>query len=160
MDFLSESTHRLEEEAKKIEYELRVVLPKEIHTALAHGDISENGEYEAAKERQSTLSARLAQIRKRLADLSRIDVAAIPRDRAGLGSRVTVENVGTGQEVMYTLVIPETADGKKNFVSIASPVGTALLNRKPGDEVTVQAPKGTLEFEVTKVVTTFGDTLE
>ena len=159
MDFLSESIHRLTEEAKQIEYELRVVLPKEINAALAHGDLSENGEYEAAKERQSTLNARLSQIQKRLADLSRIDVAGIPKDRAGLGSRVTVEEVDTGREILFTLVIPEIADGKKNFVSIASPVGRALLNRRPGDTVTVQVPKGTLDYEVTGVVTVFGETL-
>lgn len=150
---------RLTKEARELEYELRVVLPKEINVALSHGDLSENGEYEAAKERQTTINGRLAQIQKRLADLSRIDVAGIPRDRAGLGSEVTVENTETGEEVRYTLVIPEVADGKKNFVSVAAPVGRALLNRKVGDTVTVQIPKGTYEFEVKKVVTTFGDTL-
>jgi len=159
MDFLRESMKRLTEEAKRIEHELRVVLPKEIQAALAHGDLSENSEYEAAKEMQSTLNARLGQIQKRLADLSRIDVSAIPRDRSGLGSRVIVENAGTGQEIGYTLVIPEIADGKKNFVSIASPVGKALLNRRPGDEVTVQTPKGTLELEITEIFTAFGNTL-
>ncbi len=150
---------KLTKEARELEHELRVVLPKEINVALAHGDLSENGEYEAAKERQSTINGRLAQIQKRLADLSRIDVTGIPRDRAGLGSQVTVENTDTGEEVRYTLVIPEVADGKKNFVSVAAPVGRALLNRKVGDTVTVQIPKGTYEFEVKKVVTTFGDTL-
>jgi len=150
---------RLTKEAQELEYELRVVLPKEINVALSHGDLSENGEYEAAKERQTTVNGRLAQIQKRLADLSRIDVSGIPRDRAGLGSEVTVENVDTGEEVRYTLVIPEVADGKKNFVSVAAPVGRALLNRKVGDTVTVQIPKGTYEFEIKKVVTTFGDTL-
>ena len=159
MDFLRESMDRLTEEAKRIEHELRVVLPKEIHAALAHGDLSENSEYEAAKERQSTLNARLGQIQKRLADLSRIDVTAIPRDRSGLGSKVTVENAGTGQEIGYTLVIPEIADGKKYFVSIASPVGKALLNRRPGDVVTVQTPKEMLELEVTEVLTAFGNIL-
>lgn len=159
MDFIRESMEKLTEEARQIEHELRVVLPKEIGAALAHGDISENGEYEAAKERQSTLSARLGQIRKRLADLSRIDVAGIPKDKAGLGSEVTVEDGDTGEEVRYTLVIPEIADGKKNFVSIASPVGRALLNRRPGDAVTVQVPKGALEFEVRKITTIFGDIL-
>lgn len=150
---------RLTKEAQELEHELRVVLPKEINVALSHGDLSENGEYEAAKERQTTINGRLAQIQKRLADLSRIDVTGIPRDRAGLGSEVTVENIDTGEEVRYTLVIPEVADGKKNFVSVAAPVGRALLNRKVGDTVTVQIPKGTYEFEVKKVVTTFGDTL-
>ncbi|MGE5664271.1 MAG: GreA/GreB family elongation factor [Deltaproteobacteria bacterium] len=159
MNFLQEAMERLTKEARELEHELRVVLPKEINVALAHGDLSENGEYEAAKERQTTVNGRLAQIQKRLADLSRIDVAGIPRDRAGLGSEVTVENVETGEEIRYTLVIPEVADGKKNFVSVAAPVGRALLNRRVGDTVTVQIPKGTYEFEVKKVVTTFGDTL-
>ncbi len=159
MNFIDEAMQRLTKEARELEHELRVVLPKEINVALSHGDLTENGEYEAAKERQSTLNGRLAQIQKRLADLSRIDVAGIPRDRAGLGSEVTVENVDTGEEVRYTLVIPEVADGKKNFVSVAAPVGRALLNRKVGDTVTVHIPKGTYEFEVKRVVTTFGDTL-
>ena len=159
MNFIDEAMQRLTKEARELEHELRVVLPKEINVALSHGDLSENGEYEAAKERQTTINGRLAQIQKRLADLSRIDVAGIPRDRAGLGSEVTVENIDTGEEVRYTLVIPEVADGKKNFVSVAAPVGRALLNRKVGDTVTVQIPKGTYEFEVKKVVTTFGDTL-
>ncbi len=159
MDFIQEAMQRLTKEAQELEYELRVALPKEINVALSHGDLSENGEYEAAKERQTTVNGRLAQIQKRLADLSRIDVSGIPRDRAGLGSEVTVENVETGEEVRYTLVIPEVADGKKNFVSMAAPVGRALLNRKVGDTVTVQIPKGTFEFEVKKVVTVFGDTL-
>lgn len=159
MNFIEQAMQRLTKEAQELEHELRVVLPKEINVALSHGDLSENGEYEAAKERQTTINGRLAQIQKRLADLSRIDVTGIPRDRAGLGSEVTVENIDTGEEVRYTLVIPEVADGKKNFVSVAAPVGRALLNRKVGDTVTVQIPKGTYEFEVKKVVTTFGDTL-
>ncbi len=159
MNFVEEAMQKLTKEAQELEYELRVVLPKEINVALSHGDLSENGEYEAAKERQTTVNGRLAQIQKRLADLSRIDVTGIPRDRAGLGSEVTVENVETGEEVRYTLVIPEVADGKKNFVSMAAPVGRALLNRRVGDTVTVQIPKGTYEFEVKKVVTAFGDTL-
>ena len=159
MNFVEEAMQRLTKEAQELEHELRVVLPKEISVALSHGDLSENGEYEAAKERQTTVNGRLAQIQKRLADLSRIDVTGIPRDRAGLGSEVTVENVETGEEVRYTLVIPEVADGKKNFVSMAAPVGRALLNRKVGDSVTVQIPKGTFEFEIRKIVTAFGDTL-
>ncbi len=159
MNFVEEAMQRLMKEAQGLEHELRVVLPKEINVALSHGDLSENGEYEAAKERQTTINGRLAQIQKRLADLSRIDVKGIPRDRAGLGSEVTVENVDTGEEVRYTLVIPEVADGKKNFVSVAAPVGRALMNRRAGDTVTVHIPKGTCEFEVKKVVTAFGDTL-
>jgi transcription elongation factor GreA len=157
---LREVQKKLEEEVQRIEYELRVTLPKEIQVALGHGDLSENAEYEAAKERQSTLQGRSAQIQKRLADLSRIDVAGVPTDRAGLGSEVTVENLESGEEICYTLVIPELADGNKSFVSIAAPVGKALMHRRVGDAVTITIPRGTLEYEVRRIVTLSGNILE
>ncbi len=145
---------------QRIEHELRVTLPKEIQTALGQGDLSENAEYESAKNRQSTIQARFAQIQKRLADLSRIDVSGVPKDRAGLGSEVTVENLENGEEILYTLVIPELADGNKSFVSMASPVGKALMNRRAGDAVTITIPRGTLEYEVRRIVTLTGEVLE
>jgi transcription elongation factor GreA len=157
---LREVKKKLEEEMQRIEHELRVTLPKEIQTALGQGDLSENAEYESAKNRQSTIQARFAQIQKRLADLSRIDVSGVPKDRAGLGSEVTVENLESGEEIRYTLVIPELADGNKSFVSMASPVGKALMNRRVGDTVTITIPRGTLEYEVRRIVTLSGDVLE
>ena len=157
---LSEVKRKLEEEMRRIEHELRVTLPQEIQAALGQGDLSENAEYESAKNRQSTIQARFAQIQKRLADLSRIDVTGVPKDRAGLGSEVTVENLESGEEILYTLVIPELADGNKSFVSMASPVGKALMNRRIGDAVTITIPRGTLEYEVRRIVTLSGDVLE
>jgi len=157
---LTEVKRKLEEEMQRIEHELRVTLPLEIQTALGQGDLSENAEYESAKNRQSTIQARFAQIQKRLADLSRIDVAGVPKDRAGLGSEVTVENLENGEEIIYTVVIPELADGNKSFVSMASPVGKALMNRRVGDAVTITIPRGTLEYEVRRIVTLSGDVLE
>ena len=157
---LRDVKQKLEEEMRRIEHELRVTLPKEIQTALGQGDLSENAEYESAKNRQATIQARFAQIQKRLADLSRIDVADVPKDRAGLGSEVTVENLESGEEIRYTLVIPELADGNKSFVSMASPVGKALMNRRVGDTVTITIPRGTLEYEVRRIVTLSGDVLE
>ena len=157
---LREVKRKLEEEMQRIEHELRVTLPKEIQAALGQGDLSENAEYESAKNRQSTLQARFAQIQKRLADLSRIDVTGVPKDRAGLGSEVTVENLESGEEILYTVVIPELADGNKSFVSMASPVGKALMNRRVGDTVTITIPRGTLEYEVRRIVTLSGDILE
>jgi len=157
---LREVKQKLEEEMQRIEHELRVTLPKEIQAALGQGDLSENAEYESAKNRQSTIQARFAQIQKRLADLSRIDVSGVPKDRAGLGSEVTVGNLESGEEILYTLVIPELADGNRSFVSMASPVGKALMNRRVGDTVTITIPRGTLEYEVRRVVTLSGDVLE
>ena len=160
MELLRAARQKLEEEAQNIEYELRVTLPKDIQEAMGQGDLSENAEYESAKERQSTLHGRLIQIQKRLADLSRIEVNDIPRDRVGLGSEVAVENMEDGMEITYTLVIPELADGNKFHVSIASPVGQGLMNRKVGDITTITIPRGTLEYEVRRIVTIFGDVLE
>jgi len=157
---LREVKQKLEEDLQRIDHELRVTLPKEIQAALGQGDLSENAEYESAKNRQSTLQARFAQIQKRLADLSRIDVSDVPKDRAGLGSEVTVEDLGSGEEIRYTLVIPELADGNRSFVSMASPVGKALMNRRVGDTVTITIPRGTLEYEVRRIVTLSGDVLE
>jgi transcription elongation factor GreA len=160
LESINDAIRKLTEEARRIEREIRVELPKEINAALSHGDLSENAEYESAKERQSTLHARLGQINRRLAELSRVDRDGVPRDRAGLGSEVAVEDLDSGEEIRYTLVVPELADGKKNLVSVAAPVGRALLGRRPGDAVTVQVPKGILEFEIRKVVTAFGDVIE
>ena len=156
---LREVKQKLEEDLQRIDHELRVTLPKEIQAALGQGDLSENAEYESAKNRQSTMQARFAQIQKRLADLSRIDVAGVPKDRAGLGSEVTVEDLGSGEEIRYTLVIPELADGNRSFVSMASPVGKGLMNRRVGDTVTITIPRGTLEYEVRRIVTLSGDVL-
>ena len=157
---LREVKQKLEEDLQRIDHELRVTLPREIQAAMGQGDLSENAEYESAKSRQSTLQARFAQIQKRLADLSRIDVSSVPKDRAGLGSEVTVEDLGSGEEICYTLVIPELADGNRSFVSMASPVGKALMNRRVGDTVTITIPRGTLEYEVRRIVTLSGDVLE
>ena len=157
---LREVKQKLEEDLQRIDHELRVTLPKEIQAALGQGDLSENAEYESAKNRQSTMQARFAQIQKRLADLSRIDVSGVPKDRAGLGSEVTVEDLGSGEEIRYTLVIPELADGNRSFVSMASPVGKGLMNRRVGDTVTITIPRGTLEYEVRRIVTLSGDVLE
>jgi transcription elongation factor GreA len=157
---LREVRQKLEEDLQRIDHELRVTLPREIQAAMGQGDLSENAEYESAKNRQSTLQARFAQIQKRLADLSRIDVSGVPKDRAGLGSEVTVEDLGSGEEICYTLVIPELADGNRSFVSMASPVGKGLMNRRVGDTVTITIPRGTLEYEVRRIVTLSGDVLE
>ena len=144
---------RLEEEIAALEYELRNELPKEILKARAHGDLSENAEYHAAKERQGLVNARLGHLQKRLADFSMIDFSKIPRDRSGLGSQVTVLDVNKDEKVTYHLVTSEDADATKGKVSTSSPIGKSLLNRKPGDEIKLNTPGGMRELEVLEVVT-------
>jgi transcription elongation factor GreA len=148
-DFLK----KIKTEIKSLEEELHVHLPKEIKTAREHGDLSENAEYHAAKERQGYVNARLGQLRKRLAELSMINFDKIPRDKASLGSEVHLYDPDKEQELVYRLVMSEEADVQKGRISTTSPIGRALVGREEGDEVEVQTPAGRREFEITKLLT-------
>jgi transcription elongation factor GreA len=150
---------RLEDEIKTLDYELKVTLPKEILRAREHGDLRENAEYKAAKERQSFLQARIGQLHSRLAALSMVNLDRIPKGKVGLGSKVALRDTGTGEEVAYELVTPEEADPTKGRISPSSPIGKCLLNHEPGDTIEVKVPSGTREFELTELVT-IHDSLE
>jgi len=144
---------KLQEEIAALEYELRNELPREILKARAHGDLSENAEYHAAKERQGLVNARLGQLQKRLADFSMIDLDKIPHDRVGLGSKVAVLDVKTNTEIRYELVTSEEADAANGRISTASPIGKALIGKEVGDTVKMQAPGGVKELEILELVT-------
>lgn len=144
---------QLQEEITKLEYELRNELPKEILRAREYGDLSENAEYSAAKERQGYVNARLGQLQKRMGEMSMIDMSKIPRDRVGLGSIVVVMDLNKDTELTYQLVPSEQADVAKGAISTSSPIGKGLLNKQVGDEVTIIIPGGTKLFEVLKVTT-------
>jgi transcription elongation factor GreA len=144
---------KLEEEIAALEYELRHELPKEILRARSHGDLSENAEYHAAKERQRLVDARLAQLKQRLRELSMIDLSRIPRDRVGLGSTVVVLDVARGEEITYKLVTSEEADASAGRISTASPIGRSLLGKAVGDTVRVQSPNGVRVLEILELTT-------
>jgi transcription elongation factor GreA len=150
---------KLQDEITALEYELRNELPKEILKARAHGDLSENAEFHAAKERQGFVNARLNQLKQRLAEMSMIDFSKIPHDRAGLGSTVVVLDVKRGEEVTYNLVTTEEADAANGRVSTTSPIGRALLGKQEGDSVKVMSPGGIKELEILKL-TTIHDVIE
>lgn len=139
---------KLEEEIATLEYELRNELPREIHKARLHGDLSENAEYHAAKERQGHVNARLGQLQKRLAEFSMIDLTKIPRDKVGLGSRVLVLDLLRNEEMTYFVVTTEEADATQGRISTASPIGRGLLGKQVGDSVKLQVPGGAKEFEI------------
>jgi transcription elongation factor GreA len=132
---------KLQDEIATLDYELHVELPKEILKARLHGDLSENAEYHAAKERQGFVNARLNQLKKRLADISMIDFTKIPHDRVGLGSTVVVLDTKREEEITYHLVTTEEADAPNGKVSTTSPIGRALLGKEVGDSVKVQNPE-------------------
>lgn len=144
---------QLEEELKETEKELRIEIPKELRKAAAHGDLRENAEYSAAKERQSFLQARVTQLHTRINALSNLKLDSIPKDKIGFGSKIFLEDVNSGNEVVYELVTPEEVDPKNGKISIASPIGRALLNKVTGDEVRISLPIGVKEYAVTKVIT-------
>jgi len=150
---------KLQDEITALEYELRNELPKEILKARAHGDLSENAEYHAAKDRQGFVNARLNQLKKRLADMSMIDFSKIPHDKVGLGSTVVVLDVKRHEEITYNLVTSEEADAPSGKISTTSPIGRALLGKEVGDVARVQSPGGSKELEILKL-TTIHDAVE
>jgi transcription elongation factor GreA len=144
---------KIQDEINALEYELRNELPKEILRARALGDLSENAEFHAAKERQRYVDARSAQLKQRLSDLSMVDLTKIPRGRVGFGSTVKVLDLVKDEEVTFKLVTSEEADVGKGLISTSSPIGKGLLGKTVGDEVRVQIPGGAREFEILELTT-------
>lgn len=150
---------KLQDEITALEYELHVELPKEILKARAHGDLSENAEYHAAKERQGYVNARLNQLKKRLSEMAMVDFSKIPQGKVGLGSKVVVLDTKRDEEVTYRLVTSEEAAPADGKISTTSPIGRALLGKEEGDVVKVQSPGGVKELEILKL-TTIHDTVD
>jgi transcription elongation factor GreA len=144
---------KLEAHIRELDYELKVTLPKEIQRAREYGDLRENAEYKAAKERQSYLQARLGQLHRRLAALSMVNLDRIPRDKVGLGSTVHLRDTTSGEPVVYEIVTAEEADPALGRISPSSPIGKSLLGHEVGDTVEVKVPSGSREYEITRLVT-------
>jgi transcription elongation factor GreA len=147
---------RFHDEINALERELHVDLPKEIQRARELGDLRENAEYKAAKDRQSIVDARLAMLKRRVADIQLMNLDRIPQGKAGFGSTVHLKDE-TGGTVVFQLVMPEEADAAKGLISTASPIGRAILNKEEGDEINVITPNGKREFELLKLVTIHDD---
>jgi transcription elongation factor GreA len=143
---------RFNEEIATLERELKVELPKEIQRARELGDLRENAEYKAAKERQEIVNARIAMLKKRVGEISMINLDRIPHDRAGFGSTVHLRDEN-GDTVIYQLVMPEEADATKGMISTSSPIGRAILNKETGDDIDVTTPSGKRTFELVKLIT-------
>ena len=144
---------KLQDEIAVLENEFRVELPREILRARAHGDLSENAEYHAAKERQAFVNARLGQLNARLRDISMIDMPKIPHDRIGLGSVVVVLDIDKDEKVRYKLVTSEDVDVANGLISTVSPIGRGLLGKQVGDTVRITIPGGVREMEVIELTT-------
>ena len=143
---------RFYDEIAVLERELKVDLPKEIQRARELGDLRENAEYKAAKERQTIVNSQIAMLKKRAGEISMINLDRIPHDRAGFGSTVHLRDEN-GDAVVYQLVMPEDADAEKGMISTSAPIGRAILNKEEGDEVKVVTPNGPRRFELIKIIT-------
>lgn len=148
---------KLEGEIQALEHELNHELPQELKRARALGDLSENAEFHMAKQRQDFVGARLAQLRKRLADLSLINMSNIPRDRIAFGSNVVLYDIDRDAEIVYRLVTSEETDVSKGLISTTSPIGRGLMGKKVGETVRVSTPNGVREFEVRSLRTIYDD---
>jgi transcription elongation factor GreA len=148
-----EIKQKIREELRQLEAELRTEIPQELKKAVAMGDLSENAEYEAARNRQDYVRARIANLQKRLGEISMIDTARLPRDRAAYGSTLGLYDIDSGEELSYTLVMAEDADAAQNKISTTSPIGRGLMGKREGDEAEITTPSGKRRFEVIKLTT-------
>ncbi|HEY5617090.1 MAG TPA: transcription elongation factor GreA [Vicinamibacterales bacterium] len=143
---------RFHNELAALERELKFELPQEIKRAREHGDLRENAEYKAAKERQEMVNARIAMLKRRMGEIALMNLDRVPHGRAGFGSTVHLRD-HKGAAVVYQLVMPEEADVEKGMISTSSPIGRAILNKEEGDEVKVVTPNGVRQFELVKLIT-------
>lgn len=147
---------KFEDEIQALNRELKMELPKEIQRARELGDLRENAEYHAAKERQRLVEARISMLQKRVSEIALMNLDRIPHGKVGFGSTVHLRDAD-GQARIYQLVMPEDADAEKGWISTASPIGRSLLNKEEGDEVKVVTPNGPRTFEITKLSTIHDD---
>jgi transcription elongation factor GreA len=151
---------KLLEEIAVLEHELAHELPAEIKKAVAMGDLSENAEYHMAKQRQDFVNARLGQLKRRMAELSLVNLSNIPRDRAGFGSTVVVFDSTKDEEILYRLVTSEESDVSKGLISTTSPIGRGLVGKQVGDIATIVTPNGKRELEILKLITIHDEAAE
>ncbi|MBI4503121.1 MAG: GreA/GreB family elongation factor [Gemmatimonadetes bacterium] len=144
---------KLQAEVEQLNHELSVVLPEALKKAIALGDLRENGDYHAALERQRFIQARLSHLRSRLIKLSQIDLSKIPQGKVGLGSRLVVQDMSTREKETLELVIPEAMDFEGGQISVASPLGRALLEQTVGVIVTVRLPDGVRTLKILELAT-------
>jgi len=150
---IEELKAKLGEEVEKLQYELNVVLPKEIRRAVEMGDLRENSEYKAALERQQLVQARLGQLRQRLSKLSSIDISQIPADKVGLGSRVVVKDEESGEQEAYSLVFGDSVEFEDGHVSMSSPIGLSLVGKAVGETTVLRLPSRTRKLKIVELKT-------
>ena len=144
---------KLDNELLASQKELQVDIPEALKVAREHGDLKENAEYKAAKERQTFLQARISLLQKRISAVTSLDIEKIPKDRSGLGSTLLLSDIKTGKEKKFHLVFPEDVDPDSGKISAGSPIGRALMGKQEGDEVIISLPDQKIEYEIVRIKT-------
>jgi transcription elongation factor GreA len=150
---LEEIKKKLEDEIERLMKELTVTLPKAIQKAVELGDLSENAEYKSALERQQFVQARLNHLTQRMSEISKIDTSKISPDHVGFGSRVKLRDAQSNAEITYSLVFGDYIDLDSDQISMASPIGSALLGKRLNDEVVVRLPRGDRRYRIVELTT-------
>ena len=155
MDRIPITTKGYEKQKKELERLKKIERPQNIlaiEEARAHGDLSENAEYDAAKDRQGFIEGRIGELEFKLANADIIDPDKLPKDKATFGSKVILENIDTGDDVEYQLVGPDESDIGQGRISVSSPLGQAIIGKKPGDELTIDVPAGKRSYELVEIL--------
>ena len=155
-----EKKKQIKEELETLNYEFKIDLPKKISQARSYGDLKENADYHAAKERQSFVKAKIAQLNNQLGTLSNLDVSKVDGSKVGYGSKVTVRDLDTDDEIEFTFVHPNEVKPSEGKISVNSPIGAALINKSVGDEVEANIPVGKKRYFIKKLITIHGTVFE
>lgn len=150
---LEDVKKKLQAEVESLNHELSVTLPAALKKAIQNGDLRENGDYHAALERQQFVQARLSHLRGRLSKLSQIDLSKVPHGKVGLGSRVTVKDLATGEAEDWEIVIPDAMDFDRGHISVSSPLGRGLVDRGVGETAVIQLPAGVRKLKIVSLTT-------
>ena len=150
---MEEIKKKLQAELDDLEHQLHFELPKAIQHAREFGDLSENAEYKAAKEKQTMVQVRASQLQQRIMEVESIDISKIPTDRAAYGSTLVLFDLEKEEKITYRLVTSEESDPDNGLISTVSPIGQALMGREEGDEVKVKTPTGFRNFEISRLTT-------
>jgi transcription elongation factor GreA len=157
LEMIEELKRKMAAEVEKLQHELNVTLPNEIRKAVEHGDLRENSEYKAALERQQFVQARLGQLHTRLSKLASIDMAQIPPDKVGLGSKVVVEDEKTKAREEYHMVFGDAIELEDNHVTMSSPIGRTLLGKSVGESFVLRLPNSTRKLRLVELHTIHDD---
>lgn len=160
IEIIEQKKVELKEELDKLKHEFKVELPKKIAEAREHGDLKENADYHAARERQGFVKAKIGQLNAQMQKLNSIKIDEIPNDKVGFGSNVIIKNMKTGETKDITFVTDAETNPSEGKITMSTPFGLALSNKGVGEEAVVTLPVGEEKYKIIKLITIHGKEIE